>query len=223
MNAIVKRGLFVQRQKMFISRPFVRNMVAAIQRGDEELSFGMLWLFAYSFLLRLPSEALPLRKCSPDSPMAQSEQSIAWFDGSAVCIRLRRRKNREQGSGVLRRFCTCKGEPLTCMVHAFWARFLEKLPDGACPWAQVTAGQARNRLHRILRVLKVPDAENYGTHDFRRGHADDMRRCGSTLAEILAAGQWKSSAFMNCINEADLQQEVAFAVAIESDVEDWID
>ena len=40
MNAIVKRGLFVQRQKMFISRPFVRNMVAAIQRGDEVGGFA---------------------------------------------------------------------------------------------------------------------------------------------------------------------------------------
>ena len=109
------------------------------------------------------------------------------------------------------------------MVHAFWARFLVKLPEGARPWSLVAAGQARSRLHRILRVPRVPDAAKYGTHDFRRGHADDMRRSGSTLAEILAAGQWKSSAFMNYINEAELQQEVAIAVAIEADVEDWID
>ena len=93
--------------------------------------------------------------------MSQGEQSAVWFDGSAVCLRLLRRKNRHQGSGVLKRICTCDGDPLTCMVHVFWGKFLAELPDGACPWAHVTAAQARARLHRILNVLKVSGA----THD----------------------------------------------------------
>ena len=63
----------------------------------------------------------------------------------------------------------------------------------------------------------------YGTHDLRRGHAEDMRESGCTLAEILAAGQWKSSAFLSYLDEADLEKDVAFAVAIESDAEEWID
>ena len=43
------------------------------------------------------------------------------------------------------------------------------------------------------------------------------------MAEILAAGQWKSAAFMKYINEAELDKDLAFAVAIESDTEEWID
>ena len=69
-----------------------------------------------------------------------------------------------------------------------------------------------------------------------------MRRSGSTLAEILMAGQWKSIAFLKLVDEvrmsmlcdfvvhtsrssceADLEKDTAFAVAIESDEEEWIE
>ena len=50
----------------------------------------------------------------------------------------------------------------------------------------------------------------------------DMRKAGNTLAEILRAGQWRSAAFMTYLSEADLEKDLAFAVAIQSD-EEWID
>ena len=53
--------------------------------------------------------------------------------------------------------------------------------------------------------------------------AQDMRICGHTLAEILAAGQWKSCKFMKYVKEAELEKEVAYQVAIHSDEEEWID
>ena len=37
------------------------NMVKAVQHGKEELSLAMLWLAAYTFLLRLPSEVRMVR------------------------------------------------------------------------------------------------------------------------------------------------------------------
>ena len=43
------------------------------------------------------------------------------------------------------------------------------LDDGAKPWAQITAGKARKRLRQVLCRLQVPDADKYGTQDFRRG------------------------------------------------------
>lgn len=128
-----------------------------------------------------------------------------------------------QGSGVLKRVCTCRGDPLMCMVHTFWDQFIAHLPEGSRPWEFVSASTARTRLHRILEVLKVPGPKSFGTHDFRRGHAEDMRLSGCTLQEILAAGQWRSSAFIKYLNEAELDKDLAFAVAIESDAEEWID
>ena len=69
-----------------------------------------------------------------------------------------------------------------------------------------------------------------------------MRRSGCTLAQILMAGQWRSISFLKYLDEvlvvttymlvtailhmfaqADLEKETAFAVAIESDEEEWID
>ena len=128
-----------------------------------------------------------------------------------------------QGSGVLKRVCTCRGDPLMCMVHTFWDQFIAHLPEGSRPWEFVSASTARTRLHRILEVLRVPGPKSYGTHDFTRGHAEDMRLSGCTLQEILAAGQWRSSAFIKYLNEAELDKDLAFAVAIESDAEEWID
>ena len=145
-----------------------------------------------------------MRKCRPDSSLAMGTQTIVWKDGDTVCVQMLRRKNRRHGSGVLKRVCTCQRDPLLCVVHMLWDNFLAHLPDGAQPWTHISPGVARSRLHQILRVLRVPNASSYGTHDFRRGHAEDMRQSGCSLAEILAAGQWKSSAFLTYINEVRL-------------------
>ena len=68
-----------------------------------------------------------------------------------------------------------------------------------------------------------------------------MRKSGSTLAETLHAGQWKSAAFLSYIDEMGLEwvgmlccarcrlallfalQDLAFAAAVESDEEVFID
>ena len=83
-----------------------------------------------------------------------------------------RRKNRPHGSGKLMRMCSCKGSPTTCIVHAFYDKFWAELPDGARPWAHLSAGGARTALRRTLARLAVPEAECFGTHDFRRGAAE---------------------------------------------------
>lgn len=117
-------------------------------------------------------QALPACKMQPDAPGSASEQSIIWLENETVCLRLLRRKNRPQGSGVLRRVCTCAGGAATCAVHTLWYQFLAELPDGAHPWRWITAGKARDRLRIILHRLGISEAGTYGTQDFRRGHAE---------------------------------------------------
>lgn len=53
---------------------------------------------------------------------------------------------------------------------------------------------------------QVPKAEWYGTHSFRRGHARDLSECGTPLALILRAGQWRSAAFAKYLDEAELEK-----------------
>ena len=47
---------------MFLQRTHVRNLIAAVANGHETERFAMLWLAAYVFLLRVPSEALPMMR-----------------------------------------------------------------------------------------------------------------------------------------------------------------
>ena len=130
---------------------------------------------------------------------------------------------------------------MVCTVHQLWDGFLADLPVGSHPFEGITADCARKRLRILLEKLRVPKAQEFGTHDCRRGHAEagarcasllfhplcslwqDMRRSGCSLAAILAAGQWKSSAFLRYLDESNLEKEVAFETAIDSEPDEWID
>ena len=59
-----------------------------------------------------------------------------------------------------------------------------------------------------LAKLGMPEARSYRAHDFRRGHADDLRRAGATLKEILKAGEWKSPAFLQYLDMEDLEHDL---------------
>ena len=222
-------------------RTMVVNMVWAVDKGKEDLTLAMLWLASYLFLLRVPSEvagfalrrpslsvacvvqALPMCKCQPSSELAASKQTIIWRQQDEVCIRIRRRKNRPQGSGVIKRICTRAGSKRTCPVHALWDGFFQHLPDGTAPWELLSASYVRLRLKRILEQLGIPGAAKFGTHDFRRGHAEDLRKSGSSLAEILNAGQWQSASFMKYIEEVGLERDVAYLCAISEEEEQFVD
>lgn len=170
--AIVKRSAFQPRAKLFIDKVCVTNMVMAVARELEEQKFAMLWLLSYTFLLRLPSEALPTCKGTPETAEVSEQQAVIWRDGDFVCFRLLRRKNRPQGSGVLRRKCSCGGGRHTCAVHTLWDAWFAELPVGSQPWALISPANARDRIRRILGLLGVGNAHLYGTQDFRRGHAE---------------------------------------------------
>ena len=82
----------------------------------------------------------------------------------------------------------------------------------------------------------------YGTHDFRRGHAkarlsvsqvslstyeqlayQDLQQSGAPLAEVLAAGEWRSRAVLKYLDMQELEKAVAIEAAMYSDNEEWID
>jgi hypothetical protein len=167
-SSIVKRMLFSPRPRMFIQRTMVRNMCLSVERGLLSFDMAMLWLTAYVFLLRVPSEALPLVRGTQED---LGHQCTVFLDSDGcVCLRLRRRKNRPGGS-LLRRKCACTACPRICPVHVLWLQFFAKLPLGAQPWIAVSADNARKKLRTTLGRLGVASPDLYGTHDFRRGHA----------------------------------------------------
>ena len=55
-------------------------------------------------------------------------------------------------------------------------------------FAGITPASFVRSLRSRLGELDIVDPGNYGSHDFRRGHAVDMQMRGRSLAEILRAG-----------------------------------
>ena len=177
-------------------------MVLAVDKEWEEKRFAMLWLTAYVFLMRLPSEAsthppfhacffhdcfhqaLPLCTGTAETQAASLDQTVIWRERDEVCLRIRKRKNRRSGSGVLRRACTCSGNTLLCPVHMIWDTYLAFLPLGSHPWDGITDHLALRRLRSLLEKLGVENAKEYCTKDFRRGHAEADAGCACLLCEV---------------------------------------
>ncbi len=71
----------------------------------------------------------------------------------------------------------------------------------------------------------VPDARKLRTHDLRRGCSQDLLDSGANLAEILQAGEWRSSAFttyleMDSLEDSAVLQAFTMASSDEEDGED---
>ena len=134
---------------MFIQRPLVMNIVLAVNKQLEEMSMAMLWLMAYTFLLRVPSEALPMTR-GGFGIVPANEQAVFYLESeSTVCIKLASRKNQQRGA-VIRRSCTCRKQndlvvqsDLLCPVHTLWNEFFAELPLASKPWADISPGTAR--------------------------------------------------------------------------------
>ena len=127
------------------------------------------------------------------------------------------------------------------LPRTLWLKYLAKYEPGQRPWQAVNGHAARYKIRRVLSTLNVPSARQYGTHDFRRGHAQafacmprgsapyvfacvqDMLSDGCNLAQIQRAGQWRSGAFMQYLDKIGLERAVALEVTIQSDNEEMSD
>ena len=186
--AVRSRGDFVARPKLFIGLSVVTAFLELGERTERLRRFAMLYLFAYTFLLRVPSEALPaVRVTSPAAP--PGVQSAVFVGESELTLLLARRKNRPRGS-VLHRRCWCSKQPATCPVHSLGPFFASFAP-GVPVFGGIDSGEALAQLRSMAAALGVSDASRLRTHDLRRGHARDLAQSGAPLSEILRAGEWR--------------------------------
>ena len=92
--------------------------------------------------------------------------------------------------------------------------------DGECLFQDITAAKALATLRLLLASVGVAQAGEYRTHDLRRGHALDLQLSGAPLYDILAAGDWKSPAFLQYLDRYQLEQDVVMQAHLdESDHE----
>ena len=217
----LKRRQGPPRQKRFIQQV---TLSALIEHANHEgnVTMGMLYLAAYVFMLRVPSELLPVvvgKEGAANAALAPGEHSCFSMCAQTLTLRLARRKNRPQGS-CLTRSCWCDTRPELCPVHVLGA-WVSQQPGRSKPFMHIASGSARQDLKRRLFRLGIDCANSYWLHDLRRGHAQDMVDEGGRLCEILQAGQWKSPAFTKYLDlEAVEMQAVVEAHMAESEDED---
>ena len=205
------------RERRFLERALTARLVSALLVQD--VASAMLFLLSYAFLLRVPSEALPVQVGSvggAGEPLPPGRHSCVGLRGGDLVLHLARRKNKPHGSTLVRS-CWCAQCKVTCPVHVL-GPWLASWPGGHRPFAHVSARAARVCLRRQLSALGVACAESYWLHDFRRGHTQDLVAGGSTLVDILRAGEWRTPAFMCYLDMAMLEKSaVVEAHQLESD------
>jgi hypothetical protein len=68
----------------------------------------------------------------------------------------------------------------------------------------------------MLVLLSVPDAEKFSLKAFRAGKATELARSGSALGTILAAGEWRSNAFMRYVDEDAVDSSAVLGMVMDA-------
>ena len=206
--AVKKRRLTTHRPKTFIGLDLVPQMIPLMIGQPELKELVMLFLAAYCFLLRVPSEGLPMAVHADVNGLDVPVLKVA---ASEVTLHFPHRKNSLIPTSLARQ-CWCKRCSLTCPVHVL-GFYMQSLEPGSQPFAHIKRDQLLVALRTVLAHLNVPDACTYGSHSFRRGHAEDISRRGGKLSELLEAGNWNSAAFKCYLNMERLEsRRVVWAV-----------
>ena len=178
----------VPREKMWIRQRTFEALVGWSARNREYNSFAALYLLAYAFMLRLPSEALPVVAGRADD--VPDAQAVLFRVGDTVVLLLKRRKNKPHGSRLVRR-CWCRNSPSTCPVRML-GKMLDKSTVGQRWFKDIT-------LKFMLEKVGVANGARYRTHDLRRGHVVDLQASGR--AYIVACVHGRSCCARNSVGE----------------------
>lgn len=197
---------------MWIQRVVLEKLLELAATRKKFKQYGLLFLLAYAFLLRLPSEALPVV-----TGLVTGQASL-FREGETLVLVLRRRKNKPGGSRLVRT-CWCSESTATCPVHVI-GPVLDQLAPGMPLFNEISAASALHVLREMLTLLGVDQAMAYRTHDLRRGHALDLQLSGAPLYEILAAGEWKSPAFLAYLDIERLERDVVVQAHVDESDDD---
>ena len=161
---------------------------------SEDIQVAALMAIARQFLLRVPSEGLPLQWSGVHSQIT--------LTATVAKIQLSKRKN-SRGPVTLTRECCCttSGRRL-CAVH--WLHILKKDATDDGKVFDMTKNEFGSKIKLYALRAGVPEASRVGTHAFRRGVAQDIIDQGGSLAALMTAGGWTSSAYAVYLRDSQL-------------------
>ena len=182
------------------SKQVLKMVKESMREGDIEMA-GILAI-ARHFMLRMPSEAVPLEWDGGHSKIT--------VEDTRCSITLTTRKNRRAPS-TMTRHCSCEETGrLLCSVH--WLKVLRDRPGTGGRVFKLNKDHLARRVKQLVAKIGVEDAERYGTHAVRRGMAQDILDMGGQLPALLKAGDWRSSAYLRYLRVSQTD-DVAVAQA----------
>ena len=90
--------------------------------------------------------------------------------------------------------------PEGCAFHAIQA-LIEPLSVGDMVW-DLRGAKVLQKIKQALAMLGEQNYENIGFKLWRKSKATEMARQGHSLGEVLTAGEWKSRAILNYVQES---------------------
>ena len=204
---------FKRRERMFISWEKVEAMVVWSAEHTESQRYALLFLFAYTFLLRTPSEAVPA--VAGAIGVETGSNAEVFLENDSLVLVLKRRKNRPEGSRLVRA-CSCHKTRHACTFHLI-GQLVKDTPAGVPIFGNITASGAVTALRHLLEAVGTERAQFYRPHDLRRGHAEDLRLAGAPLCKILAAGEWRSPAFLQYLDVHRMEVELVMQGCLDEE------
>ena len=172
----------------------VRAMVqAAVKDGAEDTA--CLMAVARMFLLRVPSEGIPLQWDGTHSTVELEEKRVT--------LTLMSTKGKNVPTVMVRDCCCETAGKSLCAVH--WLRRQKERVGGAGRVFRLTRHQFTKDVKVYGEKAGVQGWQSLGTHAFRRGMAQAILDEGGSLALLLKAGGWTSSAFLHYLRESQVQ------------------
>jgi len=203
----------------------VHGVVALSDKLEATPKFAICVLTSWELLSRVQSESLKLEcgvlKEIKELPGARHSAVVVQrvAEGAQALFRFARRKNKPEGS-ILKRKCACGGGMQFCLVHRL-ETFLGKSSVGQRLF-DFTGPEFQAKLRRYLKLLQIPEADEYTLKAFRAGKATEMAGKGFTLRQILDAGEWRSRSLLNYVQEdrADEAEVLRQSIVLSDDEDD---
>ena len=122
--------------------------------------------------------------------------------GDAIVIRLKSRENNFGGDSIIRE-CSCVTPggvsafvpAELCPVHVLWPWVVDHAAPGERLFPEKISHTSKIWLQVALEARNYANATKFTLHSLRRGAAQALVCKGCSLATLLKAGGWRSSAF----------------------------
>ena len=234
----VARGLAAAQDVSFQFQNYIfaEDLLKLIKTVKLDNDFGMVCFFAFLPLLRIPSEALLMRRAGDSDSITdfppQKHKILAGIravKGTPLFVAKFAWRNNMRRGCILRRPCLCgEKESLAralCPIHQVWHRMAQRTRPHELLFPPI--GYAFSKLLRTNSAKAgFRSAGKFPSHCFRRGATQELQVSGGSSGTIKGAGCWRGMGFRSYVDTQltdALKVSRILARATNSDSEDDAD